>query len=294
MNQPQNILFIINPHSGIGKQKLMEEYIGKNLDRRLFTPTICYTERKGHAYDLAAEAQKNGIAIIAIAGGDGTVNEAGRALMGTNCSLLIIPTGSGNGIANHYKIPGNAEAILRSLGYWKIIKTDVGMINEFPFFGFCGFGFDAHIAHEFAKLKSRGMAGYTRLVFREFKKFIPQEIELRCNGEVVRENPFILSVANVSEYGNGVKIDPDADTCDGELAVCSIRKVNPFQLAVLFFKSRKGNISYSEFYRKRKGDSFEIISTQALKAHIDGEPWEFTDKRLKIRITDKQLQLLVP
>ncbi len=56
---------------------------------------------------MVAEELERGSSIIVAVGGDGTVNEIGAALLNTNGTLGIIPTGSGNGLARHLNISMN-------------------------------------------------------------------------------------------------------------------------------------------------------------------------------------------
>jgi len=92
----KRILFIINPVSGIGRQKSIEEYINAGIDRKTGQYEIAYTQHKGHAFEISTEAAGKYDIVVAV-GGDGTVNETGRGLIGSETALGIIPTGSGNG-----------------------------------------------------------------------------------------------------------------------------------------------------------------------------------------------------
>ncbi|MBK9591976.1 MAG: hypothetical protein IPO32_10860 [Crocinitomicaceae bacterium] len=83
--------------------------------------------------------------IVAV-GGDGSVNEIGSALVGSNCALAIIPCGSGNGLARHAKIPLKYKNAIDRINNFKATKIDVGSVNGKIFLGTCGFGFDALVA----------------------------------------------------------------------------------------------------------------------------------------------------
>ncbi len=80
----QAIWFIVNPISG-GKKvhKSIVELIDSQLDKQVYLPKICYTEYAGHATIIAEGAVKNGIPTVVAIGGDGTVNEVGKALIHT-------------------------------------------------------------------------------------------------------------------------------------------------------------------------------------------------------------------
>ena len=92
------IRFIINPISGTGKQKGKEAVIKKHL---AFSYDIVYTQKSGDATMLSQKAIKDRIDIVVAVGGDGTVNECAKALIGTNTALGVVPCGSGHGFAYH-------------------------------------------------------------------------------------------------------------------------------------------------------------------------------------------------
>ena len=71
---------------------------------------IRLTERGGHAHELALEAAASGADLVMAWGGDGTINEVGRALVQDDAGVLapalgIIPGGSGNGLARDLGVP---------------------------------------------------------------------------------------------------------------------------------------------------------------------------------------------
>ena len=109
------ILFIINPISGIGKQKKVEESIEKVLDFDLFEHYIAYTEYAHHGTVLSLQAAMNNIDIVVSVGGDGSINDCVRGLIGTNVTLGIIPAGSGNGLARTLNIPLNIDEAIEVL-----------------------------------------------------------------------------------------------------------------------------------------------------------------------------------
>ena len=78
----KKILFIINPVSGVGKQKKVIKLIPRILDQRIFSYKIEYTKNIGHAIEIAKSAISNYEIIVAV-GGDGIVNEISHALIDT-------------------------------------------------------------------------------------------------------------------------------------------------------------------------------------------------------------------
>src|SRR6266540_1125620 len=71
-----------------------------------FDVDVATTERPGHAVELAREAAAAGVGILAVLGGDGTINEAVNGLAGSGTVLSIIPAGGANVMAGALGITG--------------------------------------------------------------------------------------------------------------------------------------------------------------------------------------------
>lgn len=95
----KHIVFITNPISGTISKAGIPELVEAHLDHTRFSHEFVATQYAGHATLLAQEAAARGADIVCAIGGDGTVNEVGRGLLGTETAMAILPCGSGNGLA---------------------------------------------------------------------------------------------------------------------------------------------------------------------------------------------------
>lgn len=83
----KKIAFIINPISGTQSKEQILKWLDEKLDKERYAQEVIYTERAGHAVEIAAQkAQEDAHAVIAI-GGDGTINEIARSLVHTKTAL---------------------------------------------------------------------------------------------------------------------------------------------------------------------------------------------------------------
>ena len=71
--------------------------IDRVLDKSRFEVDIHFSTYAGHAKVLAKEAVEERYDVVAVAGGDGSINEVGTQLIGTDLAMAVIPSGSGNG-----------------------------------------------------------------------------------------------------------------------------------------------------------------------------------------------------
>ncbi|MFZ9848626.1 MAG: diacylglycerol/lipid kinase family protein [Flavobacteriales bacterium] len=290
INNKKDILFIVNPISGVGKQKLVEKEVAAHLDKNKFTYQFIYAERAHHAYDIAKDAAIAGVDIVAIVGGDGSVNETAKALVNTSTRMAIIPTGSGNGLARQIGIPCNVRQAILHLNKSKDLLIDTGFIGEHFFVGAAGFGFDALIAHEFPRMKKRGFASYIKLFFKNILKYTPQSFEVEGLNSVDSKDCFVFTISNSGQYGNGAVICPQSVLNDGELELVIIKKIPvlllPFFAIKLFAKTLKnGNYYSSQTFKKISIKGKNVI------AHVDGEPIVLPNE-FEVKVVNKSLLVL--
>lgn len=293
MSSKKKIRFIINPISGIGKQKILESIIPEQIDATKIDYDITYTEYAKHACELAKEAKEKNYDIVAIAGGDGSVNEAGSALVHSNTSLAIIPTGSGNGLARHLKIPLNLKKSISLLNEYEIKKIDTGIVNEFRFMGVAGVGFDAHIAQVFDKFGKRGFSSYAKLVLREYKNYQPAEYSLLLNNREIHKKALMITIANSSQFGNGAKMAPKTVIDDGKFTVVITSKYSLYRLPGVLFKLMTGLIKSSKNTQLEDAETLTIKDFEGW-LHLDGEPRFIPNTTLQFGLESKSLQVIIP
>ncbi|MCK4888828.1 MAG: acylglycerol kinase family protein, partial [Candidatus Aminicenantes bacterium] len=91
----ERILVILNPASGVVSKDVAASYIFKKLMQHFRTVSLINSNSPEDGYEIAKNA-KNNFDIIAVFGGDGTINSIASALVGTDKTLGILPGGSGN------------------------------------------------------------------------------------------------------------------------------------------------------------------------------------------------------
>lgn len=268
----KKIRFIINPISGGVKKAKVPQMIEEHLDHSLFDYDIAITQYKKHAKSIATESALEGIDIVCAVGGDGSVHEVGTALIGTKCHLAIIPTGSGNGLARHLKIPLKTSLAIQNINQMNSLCMDTGLANDKPFLGVGGYGFDAFIAKRFDEYHIRGFWGYTQLIYEEYFSYSPRKMKVEINGEVLKGKFLLCSVANSSEFGNGFCISPKSTVVDGEMELVLLSKFSWFRtIGVLsrFFLKRIEGSKYIHIIPFKK----VRITLEEPLAHYDGEPF---------------------
>jgi len=293
MHSKYSICFIINPISGTTQKHHLPELFEKEIDTSQFEWEIKYTDRPKHATELAKQSVQEGFDTIVAVGGDGTINEVGRALVGTNSRLGIIPLGSGNGLARHLGIPLSVKGALNTILKGANFQMDSCQVNGQAFFCTSGVGFDATVSHYFAKDRdNRGLWNYAKTSIKQYFRYEPKTYQIEIDGTQYSEKAFIIAVANAAQYGNNAHISPEADVSDGLMDVC-IMKSFPKALGLwLIFQSFNKSIHLSRYVTILRGKHVRIQNANEF-AHLDGDPVSLNPK-LEYKILEKSLNVCVP
>lgn len=292
MSTRTRVRFIVNPISGTSGKKHIVGLIPKYLSEDKFLVDVAYTSYAGHAAEIASASAAEGWDIVVAVGGDGTVNEVARSLIGTNTALGIVPCGSGNGLARHLAIPMNPIRALKIIADNCIKALDYGEINGTPFFCTCGVGFDAFVSDKFAQSGKRGLLTYVENTLKEGLNYKPDTYEIEVDGKCLQYKAFLIACGNASQYGNNVYITPDASMSDGLMDVTVMEPFNMLdapQIAIqLFNKSITTNSHIHSF----KCHTLRIHRSAPGVIHFDGDPKE-ESQDLLVKVVPGKIRMVV-
>lgn len=287
------ILFIINPISGTGKQKSVKALIDKNIDRDKFEYSIVYTKAGGDATKISKEAIGENFNIIVAVGGDGSINEIARSIVNTNVSLGIIPTGSGNGLANHLHIPLKLIPAIKVINRNKTTNIDTASINKHLFVSIAGMGFDGLISKKYAKVNKRGFWPYFRLVTEEFQKYKPKTYKIFIDGKKTIVDALMINFANTDQFGYNTSIAPEAKINDGMIDVAILQKPPLIKIPYLVHLLYHKKIHHSKFMQLIKAKEVVVFQKKRRVINVDGEAIKL-GKRIKVRIKPASLKIIIP
>ena len=287
----KKIVFIMNPISGTSDKKNIPYLIEELLDKEQFDYSIRETEYAGHAYEIAKESKEQGIDIVVAVGGDGTVNEVGRALVHSNTALGIIPTGSGNGLARHLLIPMKIKGAIQVLNDCEITDLDYGIINEHPFFCTCGVGFDAFISEKFAEAGKRGPITYLENILKEGLKYEPETYEIEAENGTTKKKAFLISCANASQYGNNAYIAPQASMSDGMIDVIIMEPFDALEASQISIEMFNKTLDKNNKIKTFRSKEIKIYRKAPGVIHYDGDPVE-TGKEIVVTLKGKGIKIL--
>ena len=281
------IRFIINPISGTGKQKGIEEHITKHLDNF----EIIHTRKSGDAIRISKEAANENIDAVIAVGGDGTVNECLKGLVNTNTALGVIPCGSGNGFAYHIGMDRTIEKAVKQLKNTQIKHIDTCTANGVPFVNVAGIGFDAHISNLFTTLKIRGLINYLKIILKELN-YKPQDYTIKYNDIERKVTAYMISCFNASQYGNDAIIAPMADIQDGLIDFVIVKNFPKWKIPLCLLKVITKKVHLSKYVEIIQCNKMTITGEDSL-LHLDGEPFS-TSNPIEVAILPKSLKILMP
>jgi len=288
-------LFIINPKSGKLNFKEAEKRLQSLCNEYSHQSQVVVWEKKDGLDELIERGKAENVDVIFGVGGDGTIHEIAKRLIGTETALGIIPTGSGNGIGRHFKIPLQFKKAFDLINTGEIRLIDTGLCDGKPFIGFMGTGIDATVAHQFSSLTKRGFLPYVKLAFSEYSKRETEICEIELDGKKkFKVDAQIMAVGNTSQFGNGAIFSPQSNAMDGMLEFASLALVPHWYLPLMIIRIFTGWYGGFSLYQNHSFKEARIRRTRAVKTtQLDGEPI-ISDEWMSVSVVPKSLRILLP
>jgi diacylglycerol kinase (ATP) len=235
---------IVNPAAGGGRGLRRWPAVEAELKRKGIDFEAVFTERKMHAAELAAQAAERGFRRFAAVGGDGVANEVVNGLMeqtaapSRECTLAVIPSGTGNDWLKTYGIPPDfrhciglmAEGHRRWQDVGRADWTDAdGKPRHRFFFNVAGMGYDAAVtkdSNETTGLFSNKIFYFYLIVKGLWKYRCGKGRIVLGSGKVIEEKIYNLTAGICRFNGGGVQLTPHAVPDDGLLAISLVPEVS--------------------------------------------------------------------
>jgi diacylglycerol kinase (ATP) len=268
---------IVNPAANRGRGNLIGDRARAAL-KELGIPTLNVSSiTAGLAQAKAIDEAKNLSGIIAI-GGDGTSQLGVNIAMETGLPIGLIPAGSGNDQVRELGLAlndpeGAALNISESLS--KPRQVDVMWIESsarsFWSLGSVSAGFDALCAARANSLTwPKGPNSYVAAMLLELPRFRPIGYRLVADGAEHNLAAMLCGVANIKNFGGGMKISPASEITDGELEVFILHEVSRARLLQIFPKVYSG-----EHVRSPEVEIFKakqiLVENKGFPISCDGE-----------------------
>jgi YegS/Rv2252/BmrU family lipid kinase len=218
----RKIHVIINPASG--RPKPILHILNKVFNKAGIDWDISLTKASGDAERFARRAAADGVDIVASYGGDGTVMEVARGVMGSRVPLALLPGGSANLVAVELGIPKDLEkaAEIAVDPESPTRQVDVGLLGESYFLLRVGIGFGARkVAYADRKLKNRfGVLAYSVAAVKAVKDTKSAHYRITLDGKLIEADGLTCLIDNAGNMGiQGFQPAKNISVSDGLLDV---------------------------------------------------------------------------
>lgn len=228
--KPSQVRVIVNPAST--RRTPIIAILNDAFRRAGIEWDIAITHGIGDGKELASQALEDGVDVVAVYGGDGTVMEAASALVGTDTPLLILGGGTGNLVAAELRLPTVLEKSCELICEETFARRaiDVGVMDGRSFLLRVGCGLETGVVHDATReLKDHfGKWAYIFAGIKAIQESTHAEYEVRIDGEIViQETGVACVIANAGTVGLGkLTLAPSVIIDDGLLDVFFLRKAN--------------------------------------------------------------------
>ncbi|RCX21766.1 YegS/Rv2252/BmrU family lipid kinase [Fontibacillus phaseoli] len=276
-------LFIVNRNSGNGGGYRVWKKIQELLHHRSIPYDYIFTQsaEEAHSYLIDRLANKSGWSAVGVVGGDGTIHSLLPAMRDSGVPLAVFPAGSGNDTARGFRIPRKTAAALDIMLEGMPRSTDLISISGGSTLTALAVGFDAEVAHNVNRSRYKkicnwfgmGRLAYVIGVFHTLLTFRPAPLTVECDGqEYTYTSGWLAAVNNVTTYGGGLSICPEAKPDDGLLDICIVHDCSRFKLMLLFPTLLFGKHTRFSFVSMLRGRNVTVRSSLPRLALGDGEP----------------------
>ncbi|WP_342148391.1 diacylglycerol/lipid kinase family protein [Methylorubrum sp. SB2] len=248
---------------------------------------------------LERAARSEGVAAVAVAGGDGTLNCAAGILAGTGVALAVLPLGTMNLLAKDLGLPLDLDGAIAALRTGRPRAVDLGEVNGHVFLINSVIGMPARVARHRERFRGRRLSplGLARLMLATLRHLGPYprlRATVSVGGGRERLALRLLCVVN-NDYAEGFGKILERERVDGGgLALYIARRLPPWRLARLALGFAAGNWRGVSGLERHEGTGLAISAgRRALRVMNDGEI-RLIASPLRYRLRPRALTVIVP
>lgn len=298
---PKRLVVVVNPSASFGRHA----EVGPRIIAGLLAAGHQVTALQEASYRLVEEAARAALAdrpdALVVVGGDGMVHLGVNLLVGTEVPLGLVASGTGNDLAQTLGLPiGDPAAALAALlaalevepQRLDLLEIDSAEGRRYAA-GVFSAGFDALVNERAnAMLRPKGASRYTIALLRELAALVPRRYELIVDGEPRTVEALLISVANNTSFGGGMKIAPEASMQDGMLDLFVVTPLSRTRFLAIFPRVFKGTHVGNPAVRLERVRSVRLATEGDLAGYADGERVGLLPAEVRVR--PGALRMLVP
>ncbi len=235
-----------------------------------------YPKSPEHLRETSADLAQSGHAIVAVAGGDGTLMQAAHGLMGSNCAMGVIPSGSMNVFAREIGVGSRRfDRALEAIRSGCTQEVDIFKVNDQPFIQLAGFGLDARVVKLVTPRLKKWLgapAAHVISAIKVTREHCPRLCVKLPTGEQLEGHQILLG--NGKKYGGAALLFSHAQLNDQKLDMAVI----DHQWSGVFFEMMRSMMLggarpsiVSDFTELRQLESCVITCDEKFSYQLDGD-----------------------
>jgi YegS/Rv2252/BmrU family lipid kinase len=276
----RGLSFIVNPVSGNRRRRRDQNFIERRV-RACPNAEWLPTQQPGDARALARARRMRPDRVVVAVGGDGTVHDVARGLIGGRALLGVLPLGSGNDFARMLEHPRRAAEMLDWLCAAEPRLFDVGRIRltetqgsttEHHFINSLGIGFEAEVAQRASRVRwLRGVARYLVAAVLELPGYRAPLMALSFNDQQLEQRQFLVALGNGRWAGGGFQLSPKARIDDGLLELTRADDLPLWRLLTILPRVFSGSHLDCRGIHADRVERIRIDCPEGCRVHGDGE-----------------------
>jgi YegS/Rv2252/BmrU family lipid kinase len=243
----------------------------------------------------AAEAIRQGVDVVLVHGGDGTVMWTVTGLAGSDIPLGLLPAGTGNLLARNLDLPQQLDDALDVALSGATRRVDVGDIGDRCFVVMAGMGFDAAMMEDAPEgLKKR--LGWAAYLVSGAKHLSDRRMRVTLqldDGAPQRMLARTVLVGNVGSLQGGIPLLPDAEPDDGILDVAIVAPRGLVEWVSVAFRVVTRRRRRDRQLARHRARRISIRASHRHPRQLDGDPLE-PGRELTVSVRPGALLLRVP
>jgi diacylglycerol kinase (ATP) len=294
----RKLIFMMNPLAGTAKKEQVRQRIRERTTAAGIDHEFVDTNAEGHYPELEQRIRREGLEEIIAVGGDGTIRQVTAALRHLPVRFGLIPMGSGNGLALTAGIPVQTDKALDLVYKGEYAPIDAFLVNGKYSCMLSGIGFDAQVAHDFAKEKTRGLVTYAKVTIRNYRSARHYPFRVRTDDREFLTDAFFISIANSNQFGNRFTIAPKASLNDGLLDIVVVRKMPGWKRIPAILRQMRTGKPQEDLHQEKdilyfQTSAIDMDNPELAPLHIDGDPFP-TSGRFTIDVIPNAFSLIRP
>lgn len=288
------IALLVNPTAGQERSEIASGTVLDFLHSAGYNITRLAGDSAEDNARLAQQAVDSEYDILAVSGGDGTVNAAIQAVVGSDTVLAIVPGGTSNDFARALGINlTDPYAAGNTIAAYQPRIVDLARVGDRYFATILATGTDTKVSQrantQLGWLPSR--LRYDIAAVAEWPRLEPTHYDLELDGEKISQTAMLVAVANGPMYGGGIKMAKGASMSDGLLDVIVIDELNKAEAVSLFTQLRFGTHLSSKHVTRHQAKHV-TVTAEGVEGLADGE--SFGELPLTVDIVPQALRVLAP